>query len=73
MEAGHAGAHRQHLEAALVPGDGGGLGRADGCVVGRLGAVGALDGVYICWVHGGGEGADEDRVGGNLRRDGVVV
>lgn len=73
LQASHAGAHRQHLEAALVAGDGGRLGGADGCVEGGLGAVCALDGIHIGRVHGRGEGADEDRVGGDLRRDGVVV
>lgn len=73
LQACHAGAHRQHLEAALIAGYGGRLGGSDGCVVGGLGAVGALDGVHIGRVHGGGEGADKDGVGGDLRRDGVVV
>lgn len=73
LQARHSRAHRQHLEAALVAGDGGRLRSADGRVVGRLGAVGALDGVHIGRVDGRGEGADEDGVGGDLRRDGVVV
>lgn len=42
-------------------------------MVGWFGAVGALDGVYVCGVDGRGEGADEDGGGGERRGDGMCV
>lgn len=72
-DGGDGRAGGEDLEAALVAGDGGGLGGAEEGGVGGLGAIGALDGVDVGRVDGGGEGADEDGMGGDRGGYGVGV
>lgn len=64
LERGYARADGEDLETAFVAGDGGRFGCSEEGVVGWFGAVGALDGVYVCGIDGRGEGADEDGGGG---------
>lgn len=48
------------FETAFVAGDSRGLwGAVEGCK-GWTGGIDALDLVYVCWVYGGGEGAEDD-------------
>lgn len=61
------------FETSLVAADGGGLGCAQQRCEFGLGGVDALDLVYVCWVDGGGEGAEEDGIFWEGGGDGVVV
>lgn len=70
---GDAAADGEDFETPFVAGDGGGFRSAEEGSVGRFCAVGPLDSVHVGWVDGGGEGADEDGIGGERRGDGVSV
>lgn len=50
----------EDLEDALISGGGRWFGSSNEGGEGWFGAIGALDGVDVCRVNGGGEGADED-------------
>lgn len=69
----HSLPDRQDLEAGLIPRYCRRLGGAEEGGEEGLGAVGALDGVDVCWVYWCCEGADQDGAGGEGGGDGVGV
>lgn len=72
-EALRVGAQGHDFETAFVAAYCGGFWGSQKGREGRLGWVHALDLVYVGWVYGAGEGAEEDGGGWEGGREGVVV